>query len=305
MKRQFLFIFACLVLAKLAGSAETLSPSIKPEDLLSAAYPQWNGRFDSSPDKAEPIRLGPINLPTVNWPWGPADVTNHSGEVDADATTVDIVPMSVIRLDDQHAVMVTRALQTNPMGANPSCSTTGCTYAIGAYFFTQSESKWKLTKRQEVVDTAHSSLSPAQAHVDRWPGHGVLFSIRMPSYYRSDTNEWVLLMGLEPDRVTFSRSISLSEDITNDDENCTDALLIPNREPKRNTGYGDSLDCRRAKGNFKIDGDSILIDYEQSIRKANSNGRLLPLDHSRTSVKLIPSNGKLIVVFGTLPEFGF
>jgi hypothetical protein len=70
-------------------------------------------------------------------------------------------------------------------------------------------------------------------------------------------------------------------------------------------GIPEGFECRVGRGEWAIDGDEIRATYERYVRTADANGQLLPLKRKMEVVRLVPRDGKLKVLSGTLPEFGF
>ena len=282
----------------LGAGARTLDSG----ELLKAAYPQWHGTLDTRDHrKGEPVRLAPIDLPDVAWPWLFTDEPKSTS--DSRSTVVEIVPMTVARLDDRHAVMVTVATPLDSRG-RLDCGSYGCQQAFGLYFFTRGKSGWIAGKRIEMAGGTATNSEP-KAHVVLWPGHGHLVSIDLNFHAQGTSTDSVVLMGVESNRVSFFDKISMawSHDSSRD-LYCPD-FLPPSPEPSQREGYDDGFGCRQGHGRWRIDGNAIEVRYEEDFRKASPEGRLLPLRHSVQTVRFVPTRGKLKIVSGVVPFEGF
>lgn len=293
-----------LVLAATPGplKASELSSTLNRKDLLISVYPLAREQIQASNDRLKPLKLVGIDLPDVQWPWLPRPGRNTTS--DTPSTTVEITPIEVIRLDDQHAVMITETLPLDTVRGETICSSYGCLYAIGAYFFTQvNAGQWRLSKSIEVAGSAYPGIT--EPHVLRWPGHGYLLSGSDNFFAQGAGTNSVILMDLEPDQVTFFDEIPISEE--NQESmgfDCID-ILNPKYRVDPNANYTTVLDCRRGLGRWRIFEDGIRVNYEIFARKSSETSELLPLQHIFETVILKPKNGRLEAVSGQLPEFGF
>jgi len=280
-----LVVLATTVLPAVAGASS--SPTLNRTELLKAAYPEWDGQR--------------IELPDVAWPWAAESAKNTTSASDSDV--VEIVPMNVIRLDDRHAVMVTWARPLADDGT-PQCDSYGCLYAVGAYFFTLTESGWIVSRRDEVAAQVYTS-GPLKSRVLAWPGHGYLLSMALPFSAQGDEMDDVFLMGVQSDEVSFTGKIPIAESNSQSYEQDCNLFLDAKHEPRQRHGYEQGFECRSGEGKWRIDGDAIAVRYEQLIRGVDANGRLRALKHTIRDVRLVPEAGGLQVVSGELPQFGF
>jgi hypothetical protein len=281
-----------------AWPVNVVSASLSRRELLAAAYPDWARDFDKVGGRQQSIRLAPIDLPDVAWPWLPSPDKNTTA--DRDTTTVEIVPLNVIRLDERHAVMITRALPLDDLG-QPDCTSYGCLYAIGAYFFTQATGGWVLSKRMEAAAQTYSQGN-LETRVIAWPGPGFLLFASLPFFAQGVESDSVFLMGLEPDNVSFSDDLPIAEASQYSGSTDCSEVLDASYEPPRRAKFETQLECRVGKGEWRVDGDAIQVHYERTIRKADAKGHLLPLKHLTDDVRLIPRKGHLEVVSGALPQ---
>jgi hypothetical protein len=300
MRPLLLPFLALLFIAAPSGPAEAGAHSLDSKELLNTAYPKARIDAPTVGTNAAPLRIASINLPNVKWPWFPQP--GHDTTSDTDSTTVEIVPLNVNQFDEQHAVMITRAVPLDDQGER-ICSSYGCLFAIGAYFFTHTASGWDLMAKVESVAPAYSLSDETGVYV--WPGHGLLFAASLPFFAQGDESDSMLLIGLEPGRVTFAGELPiLEQNYSSMDMDCS-TYVSPEYKPQQRTRIPGGFECRVGRGEWAIDGDEIRATYERYIRTADANGRLLPLKHKMEVVRLVPRDGKLKVLSGTLPEFGF
>jgi len=106
-------------------------------------------------------------------------------------------------------------------------------------------------------------------------------------------------------RVTFADELPIFEQNESSMDIDCSTYVSPQYRPQRRTGIPQGFECRVGRGEWAIDGDEIRATYERYVRTADANGRLLPLKHKMEVVRLVPRDGKLKVLSGTLPEFGF
>ena len=300
MKPLLLTFLGLSLIAPPSGPAQAGVPGLDPKDLLSATYPNVKIDAPTAGPNATPVRIASLDLPDVKWPWLPTPGKETTS--DTDSTTVEIVPLNVFQFDEQHAVMITRAVPLDDHGES-ICSSYGCLFAIGAYFFTHTASGWNLTARVESAAPAYQVSD--KTGVDVWPGHGLLFSASLPFFAQGAESDSILLMGLEPDRVTFADELPIFEQNDDSYELGCDTYVSPKYKPKGRTRVPVGFECRVGWGQWAIDGEEIRATYERYIRTADAEGWLLPLKHEVEVVRLVPRNGKLKALSGTLPEFGF
>jgi hypothetical protein len=106
-------------------------------------------------------------------------------------------------------------------------------------------------------------------------------------------------------RVTFADELPIFEQNDDSYELRCSTYVSPKYEPKRRTPVPVGFECRVGWGKWEIDGEEIRATYERYTRTADAQGRLLPLKHEVQVVRLVPRDGKLQVLSGTLPDFGF
>jgi hypothetical protein len=300
MKPLLLPFLGLLFIVSPNGPAQAGAPGLDPADLLSAAYPNVKIDAPTVGPNAAPRRIASLDLPDVKWPWLPKPGQETTS--DTESTTVEIVPWNVFQFDEQHAVMITRAVPLDDQG-EWICSSYGCLFAIGAYFFTHTASGWDLMARVESAAPAYSVSDQTKVHV--WPGRGLLFSASLPFSAQGAESDSILLMGLEPGRVTFADELPIFEQNDASYELRCSTYVSPKYEPKRRTPVPVGFECRVGWGKWEIDGEEIRATYERYTRTADAQGRLLPLKHEVQVVRLVPRDGKLQVLSGKLPDFGF
>jgi hypothetical protein len=297
----------CLTLATSALASENVATALDPKELLSLAYPQAKGDIEHTGIGTDGIEIPKLDLPNVKWPWFPHPPRQTTS--DSNSTIVEIAPISVARLDEAHAVMITVATPVDSDG-HEQCDSYGCLRAVSAHFFTRKKNVWYLIKQLEAVGGVYPGIDAPR--IRPWPGHGFLFSGTESFFAQGAGTDSLVLIGLNIDRVSFFDEVPIAEEDdafpadndSNPEAVCGD-LLDPKHEPKLRSGYMEALDCRHGSGKWTINADAIRIRYEIYQRGASEDGHLLPLRHIVRMVTLEPHGGTLKTTSGTLPKFGF
>ena len=278
-----------------AAPAAITSPSLNRADLMRARFDGWTS------EKPWGWRL---TVPDgIEWsPWLP--VAGNSEKI-VETDTLSIVPLHVIRFDETHAALVTVSSPVDDDG-QILCGHS-CSHFIGVDFFTASGGLWRETKRIDAA--AWVALFPSNNWVQKWDGHGYIVSFTSGSCWGGACTDAVVLLGLQPDRLLPLLGTSLNESnegeaAAGSDEPCGD-FLIPGWRPSRSERFDPALDCREAKGAWRLNGDQVVFTFHGQERKADSHGRLKPLASWMREVTLALQGDKLVPVSGELPTFGF
>lgn len=296
-------VAAVLVLASLAASAsadEATPSSPTRRELLVLAFPGWR------PDSPAEVAAGKpairhLRVPKVAWPFhgGIGDSTNEPRDV------VKIAPLEVVRMDETHAVLVTWALSSDDHRA-AACDSYYCTYALGVYFFEWSGSAWRLRKRLDVAASIDGSNEPA-ARVAMWPGHGAVLGVRQSNCHGGDCVEALQLIGLETGRIAFRFGMptGIDEGGMFSPDPCQD-ILDHAFKPRPDEDYS-AVRCRQAQGDWRIDGDAIRIDIDESTRQGRQDSQgastLGKLRNRHLIVRLVPQGATLKLIQGKVPDY--
>ena len=296
-------VASLLVLASLAGSAraaDTTPSAPTRRDLLVLAFPGWHPASSDEVPAGKPA-IQRLRLPKVAWPFhgGIGDGTNQPRDI------VKIAPMEVVRMDDTHAALVTWALSSDEHRV-AACDSYYCTYALGVYFFEWSGSAWRLHKRLDVAASLDGSNDPA-ARVAMWPGHGAVLGVRQSNCHGGDCVEALHLIGLETGRITFRFDMptGIDEVSMSSPDPCQD-ILDHAFKPRPDEDYS-AVRCRQAQGDWRIDGDAIRIDIDESTRQGRQDSQgmstLGKLRNRHLIVRLVPQGATLKVIQGKVPDY--
>lgn len=288
---KFAFIPWLVLSAALAHAEQPLSATLSRRDLLAAAFPEWRPARDLTGKPAATF-IDAIAMPQVAWPWLP-----HAPNADG-ATTVHVVPLNVTRLDETHAVLVTWAL---PVASDAACDSYFCTYALGAYFFTRSGDAWRLSHRVDVAANPYGSTAP-KARVERWAERGFVIGTTQQHQHGGYEVEHVALLGLAPDQLMFSFQTNISKDDNAAHDYDCNGILDPSYVPP--VDGLPPVRCEEADGKWRVEGDSIRIDFAERSRATDETGRLLPPVRKNFFARLQPSSGTLSLVDGRLGDYG-
>jgi hypothetical protein len=149
MPRSLIRFFACVTVmasalaieptASFADSPSTAaSATLKRDSLMPLAFPGWQRGDTGTPSNPKLPATEIVKL-------------TLDGESSAEYF---VEPKGVIRLDAQHAAMITYTVPINPESGELDDGCDGShycppTFLVGAYFFTQSDAGWILTSRAD------------------------------------------------------------------------------------------------------------------------------------------------------------
>lgn len=287
-------LLLALVACSNASAQDTSAGSLSRRELLAVAFPAWKPTLDKD-GKPAATMIEAIDMPGVHWPWLGHD---SRGGPDGDgASTVQVVPMNVTRLDETHAVLTTWML---PAGAEleASCDSYDCRYALGTYFFTLQDARWHLSRRVDVAADTYGSDAP-KARVEAWPGKGFVLGDSQKHCHGGACVEHLTLLGLAPDQLLFE----FQSNVSLEDRSVIDCGEVLDPAFKLPDGAPDSFHCDEAEGKWRVDGDAIRIDFAETSRSA-SEGVLEPVTEANFFARLVPRNGKLVLVSGHLGDYG-
>lgn len=308
MRAAFAALLACLTSCMTPAFAERLAPTANPRDLLAVAFPAWHPPQGATP--AGPHRSGiprtptipRIHLPGLAWPWLPKPGEDmHTTTMNT--RTVQITPLSVVRIDDSNVVLLTVA---EPVGGD--CHY-GCIFEAGLYFFSKGSGGWRLARRIDLARELDGEL-PDEVVVRTWPGHGTLLSMTRERCYQDACAADLDLMGFEAGRLLYTFETSISVDSLRsefksgdgDDHDCTE-ILSNSFKPDEDLTF-DFIRCHQGHGTWRIDGDGIAFTFHDAEHRVDEAGHLGRLTTSVTHARVEPRNGQLELVKGELPEYG-
>ena len=296
-------VASLLVLTFLAGSAraDDTSPSAPTRrDLLALAFPGWHPASLAEVPAGKPA-IQRLRVPKVAWPFhgGIGDSTNQPRDI------VKIAPLDVVRMDDTHAVLATWALSSDDHRA-AACDSYYCTYALGLYFFEWADAGWHLRKRMDVATSLDGSAAPA-SRVQMWPGRGAVLGISQENCHGGDCVDRLQLLGLETGRIgfRFDMATGIYEGDRFSPDPCSE-VVDPAYKPRPEENYAN-VNCRLAHGQWRVDGDTLRVDIEESSRKAHDDPQGNPvlgkLRIQQRVVRLARQGSTLKVVDGKLPDY--
>ena len=290
---------ALLALSVALGTAtadEPTAASLSRRELLGLAFPAWQPALDAT-GKPAATMIDAIDLPAVRWPWL-VKGQDRRGDIDDPATTVEVVPMNVTRLDDTHAVLTTWAL---PAGdeREAACDSYSCTYALGTYFFVRDGERWRLSKRVDAAAAAYGSDRP-KVRAAAWPGQGFVLGATLKDCHGGACVERVSLLGLAPDQLLFAFDTAISKDDSAANEADCGSIEKPHYVLADDV---PDVHCNEAQGTWRVEGDAIRIDFDETSRRVE-DGKLGPLIRTRYFALLKPRDGKLVLAKGKLGNYG-
>jgi hypothetical protein len=287
-------------------AAEPQASTLDRRVLLSVAYPGCKTDLGFHDKEAE---LCNIELPSTP-KWSPT-LFAEDAKPDASLSKSEalIEPLDVIRLDATHAVLMTQATPTQ--GGQVVCGY-ACSYFTGAVFFQHKPSGWRVSKR--VTAIAWYSYG-GKVRAERWPGVGVLFSQIDGGCWQGDCTDYVIMLGLQPDRVMPLLQTSIAAqnegagiDITDSDKysdlGCGDLLSAHFALPSDLKLNDSETECLDFKGSWRFDDNRIEFTFRR-VSRTVSGGKLQPLERSISHATLELRGGRLRLISGKLPQVGF
>jgi hypothetical protein len=288
--------------------APAASQSLKRDELMPLAFPTWKRgpeRVGLDLPPTEVVEIAIPEWPTQS-PWLPT--AGDELKPESKSSTVLAEPVSVIRLDSNHGVMVATI---QPVEGNEVACGYGCSTFVGAYFFERGETGWMLTKRVDAA--AYVMYGPSGVKVEKWPGHGFILTFGDGGCWQGACSTQLVMLGFQPDRVIPLLETSLSVDTMGDQVVGTDVggdgvamscsdILDPTHALPQELKF-DKVECQQAEGHWRYEGDRVRFDFSGVSRKDDNHGALEPADKWNSTAILEWTGSQLKLVEGKLPEF--
>lgn len=293
-------------------AAEPTAATLKREELMPLAFPGW--KTPMAPDLD-----GTSHSPATKTSSLGAAASAIEEELGQEFDSIEPHPSHVIRLDNDHSVLITVSDVYDADNKNICAHYAGCAVVIGAYFFGSTAEGWKLTKR---VDDIAVDYTFTNAEVRQWPGHGYLLIINSEQHAQGGSRNDVGFVLLQPDQTILlhERSIGISGD--NDGGDTVYDLVDPTTH-KTSTGRSDcqgfmrssfiapkgaTFDahmadlCTQTLGKWHVERDAIRLTYRIRHRPVGPQSELQGIKKTTVIVELGIRDGELKVVAGTIPN---
>ena len=271
MKFSFVLLPVLCALSLPARAADAVAPTLAPADLFKVVFPSWKPGAMPHEGEPAPMVVG-ADAPGVKWPWLPGVIGDDPFRV-KDTTLIEADPLLVVRIDETHAALLAQ------INAYQGECHYGCMYDVGAYFFTQAEGGWKLTRRVDRVRTVGGD-GLSHSEVRDWPGHGKVFATRADFSAQGSEADQLELIGLGPDRIRFSFETSIKgSSILEDNEWDVD-------------------------GTWHVDGKGIVFEFKGQWPVEAAQGRSRTSRYRKSSARVELRQGVMVLVKGHLPAFG-
>jgi hypothetical protein len=183
-----------------ALAAGTRAPSLAPADLFKVVFPSWRPGTMPHAGVPSPLVVG-VDVPDVRWPWLPEVIGDDPWRAQ-ETTLIEADALLVVRIDETHAALLAR------INAYDQQCHYGCLFDVGAYFSTQADGGWSLTRRVDRVRTVIGD-DLVKSEVRDWPGHGKVFATTSAFFAQDAWADQLVLVGLGPDRIKFSFETSI------------------------------------------------------------------------------------------------
>lgn len=290
--------------------ADAQSTSLEKDALMGALFPGWKPTRKAAGSSPPPAPESTENAPVS--PAGPGHLhidrlppnSGYIASEDPDDLDFDPEPWGVVKLDDLHVVLVTVANAGWTAGA-------GSHTLVGAYFFTNRDGVWHLSKHRDVAAWGISNQGN-DLEVESWPAHGFVLSLTTENGEQGANTSEVDMTLLTPDNATHLLHASLAQSDAastasggfEDEISCGD-LESDAFKPPHGKLEARVIDCHSAGGHWSFDGDLIHFNYEGVRRKADAAGNVLPLERWQSVVTYKWENQAVKLIEGKDPEFGY
>ena len=229
------------------------SKTLDRDALMRLPFPTWQA---SGAGKVQQLDLSAIS--------------RGSGDAEASKTRAFISPMYVVRLDDTHAVMVTETWPTTNGDELLDCHT--CSGTIGAYFFENSASGWRLSSHQDAVARSGVNGDIGETKITKLANGHFALTAQWGSTWFGYSGSWLVVVGLKADKASLLES-GIPVSIDNDGAYGACSELDNPTAAKEESPQQECLDIR---SQWKFQGESLLIDFAGSLSKLGPDGKLLP-----------------------------
>jgi hypothetical protein len=230
-------------IASAADSPSTgVSATLKRDNLMPLAFPGWQ--------RGEKETASHPELPSTQI----IKLTLSDGQ----QTKYFAEPLGVIRLDAQHAAMITSTIPLDSDTGELDYGCEGSTYCpdyvpIGAYIFTQGDAGWTLTSRADLVTKVFGS-EIEKFKVQEWPGHGLVVAFTTSYGYQSQSVTNLTMISLQADRVIplIDTSLAKSTDMISGSDYLDCQSILDPKYVQTGSRTVDSANCEDTKGHWRF-----------------------------------------------------
>lgn len=293
-------------------ASEPTSATLRREELMPLVFPGW--MTPTAPDSGVTS-----HSPTTKTSSLGAAASAIEQELGQEFDSIAPHPSHVIRLDNDHSVLITVSDVHDANNENICANYAGCAVVIGAYFFGSTAEGWKLTKR---VDDIAVEYTFTNAEIRKWPGHGYLLIINRQQHAQGGSRNDVGFVLLQPDQTILSheRSIGIAGDYDGGEtvydivdptthetstgqSGCQELMRSSFIAPKGAAFDAHMADlCTQTLGKWNLEQDVIRLTYQIRHRTVGPQGELQGIKESTVIVELGIRDGELKVVSGTIPD---
>lgn len=156
------------------------SSSLKREVLMGVAFPGW-----------QPVEEKMRQMVVLPMP-------SDTGNEIAQKVQARVEPIYVVKLDEQHAVMLTHSLPLDDSGELMVCH--ACSNYVGAYFFTRDGAGWRMSARQDSAARVGLEGYLGKTEIVEFGRRNYAFAAEWASCWQGTCGSWLVLLGLKPDQ---------------------------------------------------------------------------------------------------------
>lgn len=276
-----LFLIACLITASCQKTAEPrYSASLERAALMRLPFPHWQ---PYGPDMNQTVDLS---------------ATAKTGKgINAAAIRAQVSPLYVVKLDEQHAALITQVLRIDENGLTLTCHV--CGGEIGAYFFEHRDAGWRLSARQDSVASSGEYGHLGKADIFKL-GEG-RFAVTAESDYcgQGHCNKGLVVVAITTTRATeLSPFIVLSAHNDGAYGACT---ALDNPTPMEPDDVVEEHECLDVSSQWKFQGNRLLVTFEGRLALLDKDNLPMPTKKINQQVVYEATSNELKLISGTNP----
>ena len=206
-----------------------------------------------------------------------------------------VEPIYVVRLDEQHAVMLTQTQPVDDEGVPMACHP--CSGHLGAYFFTLDDRGWRLSGSQHsAVETGlHGHLGETQ--IIQFAPQRYAFAAKWGSCWQGYCGDWLTLVDLQPGLTkVLAASIPIASSSTGAHYECMEPQTrADDSSPEEQAPIPD---CFEVNSTWELAGERLTMRFKEAYWRGDQHQP--PPVLNNTAVYRI-RNGELVLESGKNP----
>lgn len=279
------FVIACMLLLASCQKAEIrYAKTLDRNALMALPFPDW-------------APTGIAKVQTVDL----SATTGAGQKEDATAIRAEITPLYVVKLDEQHAALVTQVLRVGENDLPYACH--ACSGEIGAYFFEQSPNGWRLLSRQDSVASSGAYGQLGKTNVSKLEEGRFAVTSESADCGQGYCSNYLVVISITSKRaVELTPIIRLSADNDGAYGACS---ALDNPKPVDPDAMEENRECQDIRSKWKFQGKRLLVSFEGRLSQIDKNGERMPTQKIRQQAIYEATPEKLTLISGSNPVPGF